>query len=237
MYRLIFAATAILLVTFSTSPSQAAGLSLDKVIVDFRPGEKPVDNLKVTNQTEQPLKITANTVKVLNGGMPNQEEIPVTNELVVAPRSFELAPGETRTVRLVVPAFPEDRELDYRIRFSPDKPTMVQTQESGDKSVQLNIIVSMGALVMVAPKNPKPDLKFERAGEKIRFTNAGNIAATLQRENFCTPDKSVCAMLEGERLFPGATKEMNVPEALRKLSFTQTVFTDGKYSTLSYPAP
>lgn len=217
-------------------PASAEGLVLDKVIVNFRPAEKPIDNINVTNQSEKPLKVTVQTIEAINSDLSDQKEIP-TDQLVVAPKAFEIAPGETRPVRLVLRSFPDDKEAVYRVRFEPSTPTIRKTQEIEGKAVNIDMIVSMGALIMVSPKNPKPDFKFTREGDKIKFTNAGNLTVQLQREDFCTEGRVLCVPLEGARLFSGTTWEMTVPEKLKGMAFTQTVLIDGKYSSLSYPAP
>ncbi|MCE9507019.1 MAG: hypothetical protein K8R48_01720, partial [Alphaproteobacteria bacterium] len=66
--------------------------------------------------------------------------------------------------------------------------------------------------------------------------NEGNVTATLQREEFCTEDKKICAPLEGKRIYPGVKWEMEVPTALKGRSFEQTLLLNGKYSKLSYPS-
>ncbi len=222
---------------FFAIPAQADGISLNKVIVDFRPGDKPIDNINVTNQSDKPLKISVNTIEVTRSDLPDQLESP-TDKLIAAPKAFEIAPGETRPVRLVLRGFPEDMESIYRVRFVPSEPTMQKTQEIGGKAIQVNVIVSMGALIMVSPKNVRPDLKFTREGDKIKLFNAGNITAQLQREDFCLDEeRKNCVPLEGARIFPGVEKEIIVPEPLKTLAYTQTLLIDGKYSTLTYPAP
>lgn len=217
-------------------PAWADGLSLDKVIIDFKPSDKPIDNINVTNQNSKTLKVTVNAVEVLNSDLPDQKEIPA-EKLVVAPKSFEIAPGETRPVRLVLRGFEDDREAVYRVRFQPSEPTEQSVQEMDGKSVQVNVVVTMGALIMAAPRNVREDLKFVREGDVIHFTNNGNVTAQIQREDYCTEDKKVCVPLEGMRIFPGVKYDMKVPDDLKTLAFTQTVLVGGKYSKLSYPAP
>lgn len=227
---------AVLAALLAVPTAQAGGLSIDKVVVEFKPGDKPIDNITITNQHDKKLRVTVQSVEVTDSDLPTQQEA-ATDKLVAAPKSFELEPGESRPVRLVLRGFPEDKEALYRVRFSPDQPTQQETQESGGTSVQVNVIVSMGALILVAPKNVKPDLQFKRAGDTITFTNAGNVTAVIQREEFCTEDKSVCAPLEGRRIYPGVSWDMKVPEALAKIAFSQTILINGAYSKLSYPAP
>jgi P pilus assembly chaperone PapD len=235
MKRLIFFC-AVAMTVFIAAPARADGLNLDKVIVEFAPDRKPIENITVTNQGDKPLKVAVNTIEVTHSDLPDQQEAP-TDSLIAAPKAFELAGGESKLVRLVLRGFPDDMEKIYRVRFVPSEATMHQTQEIAGKSVQLNVIVSMGALIMAAPKTVKTDLKVVRAGDKITLTNAGNVTATLQREDFCTPDKTLCVPLEGHRIFPGVTWEMTVPDQLKSMAFGQTVAMNGKFSTLSYPAP
>lgn len=227
---------AILLMMVAAMPAHAVGISLDKVIINLKPGDRPIENINVTNGSDKTVKISVNTVEVINSGLPDQKEQPA-EKLVAAPKSFEMAPGETRTVRLVLRGFPDEMESIYRVRFVPKDPTSTHAETTPDgKSVQVNIIVSMGALIMVSPKNPKPDLKFTRKGDIVSFTNTGNVTAQLQREDFCADDKKSCASLEGKRLFPRASWDMPLPEALKGKTVSQTVLINGAYSTLTYPA-
>lgn len=236
MRRIVFLLAAVLFTAALAAPAHADGLYLSKVIVHFMPGQRPIDNINVTNQSDKTLRVTVQTIKVTHAGMPDQKNTP-THKLIVAPESFEIAPGETRPVRLVLRGFPDNLEDVYRIRFSPNLPTIEKKQVIAGKTVQINVIVSMGALIMAEPKNPKPDLSFKRQGDVITFINKGNVTATLQRDNYCLPDGKTCVDLEGMRLFPGNSWTMKVPAALKNLPFTQTMQSDGQYSTLSYPAP
>ncbi|MCE9507756.1 MAG: hypothetical protein K8R48_05490, partial [Alphaproteobacteria bacterium] len=74
--------------------AQAAGIALDRMVIEFSAGKRPVENLNVTNQSDKPAKIVASIVQVINTGLANETTQPAEN-LIVAPKAFELAPGAT----------------------------------------------------------------------------------------------------------------------------------------------
>lgn len=222
------------IILFYAGSAQAAGIAVDKMVIEFSAGKRPVENVNVTNQSDKPLKVASIAIQVIGAGQDGEADQP-TDKLVVAPKTFELAPGETRAVRLVIKDQPGDMESIYRVRFTPSEPSFYKGDETGKTSVRVAVVVAMGVLVMVHPKDPKPDLKVARKGDKIEFKNDGNVTAQLQREEFCTEDRKSCAPLNGKRIYPGAKWEMEVPEALKGKPFEQTVLINGSYSKLSYP--
>ena len=216
-------------------PFQAnANITLDKVIVKFDPASRPVANVVVTNKSDAPVKVTTEIVEAFNSGTDDESE-EKTKEIVVAPKGFELDAHESRAIRLVLRKIPEDQEKIYRIRFIPSEISFTKEVDAGDKSVRVGVIMSMGLLVMAAPKNPEPKLDFERTDNKIIFTNNGNVTAQLQREDFCNKDRTECVPLLGKRVYPGAKWVMDIPEQLIKVPFSQTVLINGDYSTITYP--
>lgn len=220
---------------FITSEAQA-NISLDKVIVTFSPDARPVDNITVTNHSEETVRVTGAVMKIANSGQPTETENPAT-DLVLAPKIFELKPGESRMARLVVRNFPENMEDIYRVRFKPDQAfDQEQTTPSGT-SVKVSVVMTMGALVMVQPKNPQPNLVVTRDANQLHFDNQGNITVQLQREDFCNKDRSVCTPLDGKRIYPGMKWETDIPAGLKNQPFSQTILVKGDYSTLAYPMP
>lgn len=213
-----------------------ANISLDKVIIGFSPNQRPVENITVTNQSENVLKVTGTAFKITDSGQDTETEEPAKG-LVIAPKSFEIKPGESRVVRLVLREFPDDLEGIYRVRFKPDQANYNEQTFEGGKSVRIGVVLTMGALVTVAPKNPAPDLSFQRTGNTVTFENKGNVTAQLQREDFCNESRTECIPLQGKRIYPGMTWTLEVPEKLTDKAFTQTLLMNGQYSTLSFPAP
>ncbi len=233
MKKYVFILVALMVLT----PLEAnASISLNKVIVNFKPGQRPVSNIIVTNSGKETFKIETVTVKVLNSGRPDKVESS-TKELVAAPSSFELGPGKSRSVRIVLRKFPEDMESIYRVRFMPDKPTIYKEQKTAreDVSLSLGMIVTMGALIIVDPVNPKPKISFERGNKKITFKNEGNVTVHLQRENVCNEDRSECIMVYGKKIYPNSVWELPIPEKLIGKKFKQTIKINNEYSTLNYP--
>ena len=213
-----------------------ANISLDKVILNFVPGEKPVQNIMITNQGEKTVKVSGSVVQIQNSGQENEKEFPSKN-LILAPKAFELAPGAQRQVRLVLRNFPDQQEGIYRVRFKPDTPQITTQEPKPGMSVKIGVVMTMGALVMVTPTVPSPKLTFERKKDVITFKNEGNVTAQLQREEFCTDGRKNCTSLDGKRIYPGMTWDHAIPESLLGKAFSQTVLINGQYSTLSFPVP
>jgi len=217
------------------SPTIAlANISLDKVVVRFEQGSRPVNNISVTNGGSEIIKVRTEIVEIKNPGQENVLEVK-TRELSVAPRAFELKPDETRVARVVLRKFPKDMEKMFRVRFIPDNVEQEIDQKQGEMSVKIGLIIGMGALVLAAPQNPAPDFVFDRKDGKITFTNKGNVTAQVQREDFCNSDKTECVSLEGRRVYPGAAWVMNVPPELKGKPFSQTVFMNNSYNKMTFP--
>ncbi|MCK5555919.1 MAG: fimbria/pilus periplasmic chaperone [Alphaproteobacteria bacterium] len=213
-----------------------ANISLDKVILRFDPNVRPINNINVTNQGDKPVKVSIVTIEMVNSGQDGEIE-KKTKNLIVAPKAFEMQPGETRAVRVVLRQYAEDMESIYRIRFKPSQPSFIKKEKVAGKSINVSIVLTMGALVIVPPKSPRPDLQFVRDGKIIHFTNKGNVTAQLQRDDFCVDEeKKTCVQLPNKRIYPGMTWDMDVPAELAGIGFSQTVLTNGSYSKISYPS-
>ncbi|MDD9899796.1 MAG: hypothetical protein OXT65_02325, partial [Alphaproteobacteria bacterium] len=70
-------------VLVAAAPALADGLHLDKVIVNFAPDKKPIENITVTNKSERALKVTVKTVQVIHSGVKGKVE-EETDQLKVA---------------------------------------------------------------------------------------------------------------------------------------------------------
>jgi P pilus assembly chaperone PapD len=228
-----FLCVLLLLAAGSAGPA-GASLSLDRAVIEFKLADRPVETINVTNTADKPTKVSVATVEVLNSGQKGEVE-KETDKLVVAPKAFEMQPGETKAVRLVLRDRPADLEAIYRIRFKPSEVSFTQEQKTEGKTIHLSIIMSMGALIIVAPKNSTPDLQFVRDGKTIHFTNKGNVTATLQREDICTDNKKSCSQIPSLRIYPGETTDMELPPELAGIDVSQTVLINGGYSKLFYP--
>jgi hypothetical protein len=220
-------------ISMGTALPAYADISLDKVIIEFNPAERPIHNINVTNQSDKATKVSVEMIEVTNAGQAGETE-KQTDKLVVAPKAFELQGGETKAVRLVLRQYPDDLEEIYRVRFKPSEVSFVKKETSGATTVNVGIIMAMGALIMVPPKNPKPDLQPVRDGKIVHFFNKGNVTAQLQREDFCTDDKKTCVVLPTKRIYPNMVWDMPVPDALVNLDFSQTVLMNGQYSKIVY---
>jgi len=211
-----------------------ANLSLNKVLIRFEKGDRPVNNISITNKGAIILKVRAEIIEVKNAGQDSVEELK-TRDLMLAPKVFELKPGETRVARVVLRKPPKDREKIFRVRFIPDKVAQTEEMESNGMSVKIGVVIGMGALVIAAPQNPSPKLTFTREDGKITFVNEGNITAQLQRDKFCSDDVPECINLSGKRIYPGATYVLDVPLVLIGKPFSQTILMNNSYNVVDFP--
>lgn len=232
--HIILTLAAFAILAFSQEAS--ASISIDKVIVSFKPGQRPVQNIRITNTSSTTIKIKSESVHVINPGFDTAEEEP-SKQLSVAPKLFELKAGESRVVRLVLREIPSDLEEIYRVRFIPDKISESKTTNAGGKSVKVDIITAMGVLIMAQPKSPNPELVYERHDGYIDFINKGNVTAHLQRDDICINElKDVCISLAGKRIYPGASWRMPIPQELKNREFTYTLLMNNAYTSLTFPA-
>lgn len=230
--KLLIQACFLVLLSFLYITSAHANISVDKVVVHFDNGRRPVENIIVTNTGERPLMVKTKIVETLKPGQTDEEEIS-TRKVIVAPQSFTLAPGEKRTARIVLREMPQDMEAMYRVRFFPStiKEKAQETQQG--MSIKLNVLFGMGVLLLAAPQNPEPNFTAKRENGKIIVTNNGNVTVQLNRERFCDDDGE-CVQIPGKRVYPGMTWTTDIPKELRGKPFSQTIRVNNDYQTYEY---
>lgn len=197
--------TLVILAQITTAGAQ---ISLNDVIVSFTPGDRPVHNVRVTNNSpKQAYDVQVTVEKVLNPGTP-EEQREITRDIIVAPRQMRLSANNSRLARILLRHPGGQKENIYRIKFVPLPGKFGENEDNDELSsanvkTELKVLTGMGMLILVAPEQPKPTLKWTRDNTGITFTNTGNTNIQLRRQEFCPGNNKECLQLPGKRLYPG----------------------------------
>ncbi len=220
-------------VVFTTAAN--ANITLSQAIIVFQPDERPIQTIEVINiDDERTFAIKTNVVEVINPGSKEQNSIK-SRSLVVAPNAFEVAAQNTRNVRLMLrERNSSDIEKVYRVTFTPEAPSR-SYKEANPKGVttKIDIIVGMGALILVPPKEVMYKLEASRAGKKLSFINNSNVSTEIQPRTICKSEDD-CFRFNGARLYPGKNWEYELPEGFENIGLTLSVRAAGKYSAVEF---
>ncbi len=212
-----------------------ANITLSQTIILFPADKRPIQTIEVINfDDERTFAVKTDVTEVLNPGT-EQRSVINSKSLVVAPNAFEIAAQKKRNVRLLLrERNNSDIEKVYMITFTPESPSRAIVQKKNDKvEAKVDIIVGMGALILVPPKEIKYKLEAAREGKKLLFNNNSNISIELQPRNICiTEDK--CFRFNGKRLYPNVSWEYELPPEYEKIGLTLSVRAAGKYSAVEF---
>ena len=194
---------AICAVALSVAPRDAAAqMVLDKVALDFLPGQPPRDDVVVQNPTQEQLFVLVEPSRIMNPGQPNEERVqfrdPGELGLLVTPNRFIVQPGQRKVIRFAViePAIEQDRI--YRVTVRP----IVGQVES--ETTAIKVVFGYDLLVIVRPPNPEPKIEWNRDGLKLSVKNVGSTNALLSQGKQCNAAGEDCKDLPPKRLYPGA---------------------------------
>ncbi len=227
--------SALWLVGLGFSITASANITLSQSIILFQPNERPIQTIGVINiDDERTFAVKTHVVEVLNSGSKEQHSVN-SRSLVVAPNAFEVAAQNTRNVRLMLrERNSSDIEKVYRITFTPEAPTRTITQEvSTSITTQIDVIIGMGALILVPPKEVKYQLEAAREGKKLLFTNKSNVSTEIQPRTLCKTEDD-CFRFNGARLYPGKNWQYELPEGFEDIGLTLSVRAAGKYSAVEF---
>ncbi|MGB1270632.1 MAG: fimbrial biogenesis chaperone, partial [Endozoicomonas sp.] len=192
-----------LLAGLAFTGSSVATMSLDRMIVYFKPDKLPRQDVIVSNPDKENLYLQTEVYKVVHPGTDKEERIRVTDpsavKLLATPNKAIIPPNSRKTVRLVSLETPADKELVYRVTFRP----VVGDLEA--KRTAIKLLVAYQTLVFVRPKNPEYKVAASVSKGAMRFTNSGNINVVLRNGKYCTSNQpDSCTNLgEGSRIYAG----------------------------------
>lgn len=195
------------------STDGALTIKVDRVVVEFQPDQRPVQNILVANTSAVSLSLAA---KILEVEQPGQEleRIVDTRSIIVSPLNFSLEPGSSRQVRLVALGDAEDIEKVFRLTL------VAAARQSGSEESAVAAGVggastgnsSFEVLVLRASESAKADLVSKRTGSDLVLTNEGSRSIALTEVRVCQgAGVGSCVEYPARRMYPGAAWSVRVP--------------------------
>lgn len=183
-------------------------MRLDKVIVDFSDGATHRDDIEVTNGGKEVMYVSVTPAEIVQPGFKGQERRtsrdPMDLGMLVSPTRMILEPGQSKPVRISILKPPVDRDRIYRVKIAPVVGQTIATRSG------LRVLVGYDVLVIVRPKNAKPEIIGKREGRKLTLRNTGNTNALLIGGKQCDKSRK-CVDLPTTRLYAGATWTVDLP--------------------------
>lgn len=206
LYTLLLSLSIFVLPSLST-----AQLQVDRAILNFKAGERPVQNVLLSNSGGSPFGITVVVKEMINPGSPEEEGIETKN-LIVSPKRFTIKNGTQRTIRLLLKKPPTENEHVYRVQFLPRFEGFDDDEaKNGGKSTQLKVITTVGLLILVDPLKREEKLVWNRAGNSIAFKNEGNSYVYLDQGKSCRSSTEDCDPLPVNRVYAGNDWTVSAP--------------------------
>ncbi|MBK1668433.1 hypothetical protein CKO28_10340 [Rhodovibrio sodomensis] len=194
---------------FVGAEDASAQLSVDRVIVDFAPGEPRRQDILVTNTSDEVAYVQVEPRVIQNPGKPTQDSVTIADPrergLLVSPERLKLPPGARKRVRFALLDRPSERDRIYRVSIRP----VVGELKSQETAVK--VLVGYDVLVMARPRNADPNLNTRRVDGKLMVRNTGNTNALLFRGEPCAPDGGDCVDLPSKRIYAGADWSTGLP--------------------------
>lgn len=201
--------TLFLTFVFITGFAQAE-MRLDRIILDFQPGDSHHKDIQVFNTDERNLYVTINVSEVLSPGTEQETREPLKDlknvALVVTPQKIIVPGNSQKSVRLVTLEDAGKTDRIFRVNFSP----VVGQLKS--KTSGIKLLIAYQALIIVRAGNPVANVVAERKGNTILFKNTGNTNVILQNGSQCNPENNKqCEQLDTRRLYAGNVWELTLP--------------------------
>jgi P pilus assembly chaperone PapD len=213
MLKLIVKISLILGLLAKISTSLAAGIILDRSIVDFSSTEPPRHDVTVINQGDDIAYVKVEVLEVLNPGTEKEERNIVTNpeqiQFVASPSKLAIPAGGRKQVRLVNLAPPGEEKI-FRVNFTPVLPPLEEKTEG----LGVKFVVAYQVLALIHPAQPTENLVVKREPKSISFDNQGNTYALISSVRQCDKDGNNCQDdLGSKRLYVGNKMAIPLPYA------------------------
>jgi hypothetical protein len=219
-----------------------AQLLVDRLIVDFEPGEPARQDILVQNQSKDRYYITVTPAEVIKPGDDDSKEVIKTNPeelgLLVTPNRMVLDPGTSRSIRVVSLNGPLTSDRIYRVLIEPQIGDM-PTEAGTDRTVALKILTAYEALVIARPPRPNPSLVAERTATGLVLKNTGNSNTLLYDGVDCPAAppagaKSVCTKIGAHRMYVGNAWHVPLAHPTDQVTFQAQMSESGDPSTVKY---
>lgn len=238
----LFGVGALLLgVLAATAPaSQAADFSVSPMIVEFPRGVRSGE-IQVRNLDKQPVRFQ------VRGADWSQDETGKniyvdSRSLIWFPRALELAPGETRIIRVGVRATPAAQEQAFTIFLK--EVVLGESPAAKAGGAQVRLLLSISVPVFVPPVKPQPGGGVESAelrGGRLNVVvaNGGNQHLSYREAAIVGlgPDgtEKFTQKIQGRTLLAGSRQQLEVAipkEACRQLSELALTLTTSEQSEI-----
>jgi P pilus assembly chaperone PapD len=210
----------------------AAGIILDRSIIDFISTEPPRHDVTVINQGDDIAYVKVEVLEVLNPGTEKEERNIITNpeqiQFVASPSKMAIPPGGRKQVRLVNLA-PPGKERIFRINFTPVLPPLEEKTEG----LGVKFVVAYQVLALIHPAQPTENLKIKRDPNSISFYNQGNTYALISNVRQCDKEGKDCQDdLGSKRLYVGNKMTIPLPYTDTPVTYKLTNFKGSREATV-----
>lgn len=210
----------------------AAGIILDRSIIDFSPTEPPRHDVTVINQGDDIAYVKVEVLEVLNPGTEKEERNIINNpeqiQFVASPSKLAIPPGGRKQVRLVNLA-PPGEERVFRVNFTPVLPPLQEPTEG----LGVKFVVAYQVLALIHPAQPVEKLAIKRDSNSIRFDNQGNTYALISNVRQCDKDGKNCRDdLGSKRLYAGNKMVIPLPFMDTPVTYKLTNFKGSREVTV-----
>lgn len=192
--------------------ASAGSLRVGPTLVVLDPAH-PVAVVRVTNNNAATTSIDVRAVDWRQAD--NQDVYTETQQLIVTPPVFDLAPGETQTVRVglnplagATAAAQVERSFRVYVSELPDqRPNAARTQ----------MLMRVGVPVFIPTTDARADLTWKltrtNGAWKLEATNNGAAHARVTRMELNIGEAAVANEITGAYILPGTTRSWTVPAA------------------------
>jgi P pilus assembly chaperone PapD len=224
MLKLIIKISLILGLLAKTSTVLAAGIILDRSVIDFISTEPPRHDVTVINQGDDIAYVKVEVLEVLNPGTEKEERNIITNpeqiQFVASPSKLAIPPGGRKQVRLVNLS-PPGKEKIFRVNFTPVLPPLEEKTEG----LGVTFVVAYQVLVLIHPAQPTENLVIKRAPNSISFHNKGNTYALISNVRQCDKEGENCQDdLGSKRLYVDNKMMIPIPYTDTPVTYKLTNF-------------
>lgn len=189
----------------------SADIYVDRIIVEFKPGEAARQDVQIKNADEEkPAYVAIEVREVRHPGLDNEERVLVDNpddiSLLATPAKMVIPPGGEKVLRLANLGDGKQERV-YRVKVKPVLPPLQETQEGA----VVRVVVAYEILVLAYPDEPTEKFEVHRSGRTISVKNLGNSNLFFGDGRQCKAEPD-CTTLPSQRVYPGATWTAELPE-------------------------
>ena len=189
-----------------------ADIAVDRVIIEFEADGEYYADIKVTNGSSTKAYVGTTVYEVMNPGRQNESRELLQNPddalLIATPSRTSIEGNQSEPIRILNLDEEQKVERIYRVVVEPATGRL-----KGDKDM-VKVLVSYELLVIVRPVKPTFQVLGKREGNTLTLFNSGNSNVYLESGRQCNPAKPAeCKDLTGERLYAGATWQLELPWA------------------------